>query len=277
MSNSLIELSKKLSENLGLEHASDLISTLKSTAFRTTEKISDDQLVALLIVANNYGLNPWTKEIYAFPDKGGIVPVVGLDGWSRIINEHPRFDGLEFNYSENQVVPDRSKSCPEWVECIIYRNDRSRPIKVREHLDETFRPAIKRNSEKGTYFIDGPWQSHTKRMLRHKALIQCARLAFGFAGIYDEDEAGRIVESKQIFETPKNEIENKDLKIALINKAEDYAKLGTASLKSFWESLNNEEKLILGNEEKKRLYDLSKNILTINAETGEVLTEKQGD
>ncbi|WP_414836262.1 recombinase RecT, partial [Escherichia coli] len=41
----------------------------------------------------------------------------------------------------------------------------------------------------------GPWQSHPKRMLRHKAMIQCARLAFGFAGIYDKDEAERIVEN----------------------------------------------------------------------------------
>jgi hypothetical protein len=29
-------------------------------------------------------------------------------------------------------------------------------------------------------------------MLRHKAMIQAARIAFGFAGIYDEDEAQRI-------------------------------------------------------------------------------------
>src|SRR3546814_15877124 len=40
----------------------------------------------------------------------------------------------------------------------------------------------------------GPWQSHPKRMLRHKAMIQCARIAFGFTGIFDEDEAQRIVE-----------------------------------------------------------------------------------
>jgi hypothetical protein len=31
-------------------------------------------------------------------------------------------------------------------------------------------------------------------MLRHKAMIQCARLAFSFVGIYDQDEAERIVE-----------------------------------------------------------------------------------
>jgi hypothetical protein len=31
-------------------------------------------------------------------------------------------------------------------------------------------------------------------MHRHKALIQCARIAFGFVGIYDQDEAERIIE-----------------------------------------------------------------------------------
>ena len=30
------------------------------------------------------------------------------------------------------------------------------------------------------------------RMLRHKAIIQCARIAFGFSGITDEDE-GRVI------------------------------------------------------------------------------------
>jgi len=44
----------------------------------------------------------------------------------------------------------------------------------------------------------GPWQSHPKRMLRHKAMIQCARLAFGYGGIYDQDEAERIVEAQPI-------------------------------------------------------------------------------
>jgi hypothetical protein len=35
-------------------------------------------------------------------------------------------------------------------------------------------------------------------MLRHKAMIQCARLAFGYGGIYDQDEAERIVEATTI-------------------------------------------------------------------------------
>ena len=40
-----------------------------------------------------------------------------------------------------------------------------------------------------------PGNPTPRRMLRHKAMIQCARLAFGFGGIYDQDEAERIVEA----------------------------------------------------------------------------------
>lgn len=145
-----------------------MLGTLKATAFKGD--VSNEQMMALLIVADQYGLNPWTKEIYAFPDRqNGIVPVVGVDGWARIINSHEQFDGMSFTQDE--------VSCT----CTIYRKDRSHPIEVTEYMSE-----CKRNV--------GPWQSHPKRMLRHKAMIQCARLAFGFVGVYDQDEAERIVE-----------------------------------------------------------------------------------
>lgn len=166
-----------------------LWDTLKSTAFkqRDGEPPTNEQMTALLIVADQYGLNPFTKEIYAYPDKGnGIVPVVGVDGWSRIINNHPQFDGMEFRFAEESIEMPNAKPCPKWCECIIYRKDRSRPTIVPEYLDEVFRNLNYAN----------PWKTHTKRMLRHKAMIQAARIAFGYAGIYDEDEASRIIENQ---------------------------------------------------------------------------------
>lgn len=169
MSTALTTLTRTLATKLDMGDGAELIDTLKATAFKG--QVSDAQMTALLVVANQYALNPWTKEIYAFPDKNnGIVPVVGVDGWSRIINSHPQFDGIDFEQD--------SESCT----CIIYRKDRSHPIKVTEWMAEC---------KRGT----GPWQSHPRRMLRHKAMIQCARLAFGYGGIYDQDEAERIVES----------------------------------------------------------------------------------
>jgi phage recombination protein Bet len=170
MTTALATLTTKLAARLDMGDGTGLMETLKATAFKGP--VTDAQMTALMIVANQYGLNPWTKEIYAFPDKNnGIVPVVGVDGWSRIINSHSMFDGIDFEQDAD--------SCT----CTIHRKDRGHPIRVTEYMVECKRPV-------------GPWQSHPYRMLRHKALIQCARLAFGFVGIFDQDEAERIVEAE---------------------------------------------------------------------------------
>jgi phage recombination protein Bet len=167
-----------------------LLSTLKNTAFKQKNgEVTNEQMMALMVVADQYKLNPFTKEIYAFPDKDSIVPVVGVDGWSRIINEHPQFDGMDFRQSDEMVTMDGAKPCPEWIECVMYRKDREHPIVVREYLDECYRRPFREG-------MQGPWQTHTKRFLRHKTMIQCSRLAFGFAGIYDADEAERIQEAQ---------------------------------------------------------------------------------
>ncbi len=192
MSNALTTLTRTLATKLDMGDGEGLIETLKATAFKG--EVTDAQMTALLVVANQYGLNPWTKEIYAFPDKNnGIVPVVGVDGWSRIINSHPQFDGIEFHHADKLVTMPGGKPAPEWIECHIYRKDRSRPIVVREYMDEVYRAPFK-----GKYGeVTGPWQTHTKRFLRHKSMIQCARLAFGYGGIYDQDEAERIVDATE--------------------------------------------------------------------------------
>lgn len=189
-------LTLAMAERFGVE-PDHLINSLKTTVFkgRNGETPTDAQMVALLLVSQQYNLNPFTKEIYAFPTKdGGIVPIVGVDGWNRIINEHPEMDGIEFNESPDWVTPEGGKPCPTWIECIIYRKDRTHPTKVKEYLDETYKPPVTKKGQYGEYTIDSPWQTHTKRFLRHKAEIQCSRIAFGYTGIYDQDEAERIVE-----------------------------------------------------------------------------------
>ena len=151
-----------------------LLPVLKDTCFKGA---TDEQMVALLVVANEYNLNPFTKEIYAFPAKGGgIVPVVGIDGWVRIINEHPQYDGMDVRISDD------GKECT----CTIYRKDRNHPTVITEYLEE-----VVRNTD--------PWKM-ARRMLRHKAIIQCARVAFSFSGIKDDDEAEKIVQA-EVLET----------------------------------------------------------------------------
>lgn len=231
----------------------ELVQTLKATAFKGNA--TDAQFNALMIVSTQYGLNPFTKEIYAFPDKqNGIVPVVGVDGWSRIINNHPQFDGMEFKYSEETTTPAGSNTkAHEWVECVIYRKDRSHPIVAREYLDEVYRPPFKGKFGE----VNGPWQSHTKRMHRHKAMIQAARLAFGFGGIYDEDEAQRI----QTPETPKEVKADPELD-SLIADGEAAANKGVEEYKKWFTDIGAAGRLKLGSENHERFKQIAENTIT---------------
>ena len=135
-------LFKTFADKFNFPDEQKFIDTLKATAFKLKEgTVSDEQMFALLVVADQYGLNPFTKEIFAYPDKqNGIVPVVSVDGWSRIINQHSDMDGIEFVYENNWVTDfPGAKPCPASIECVIYRKGRTHPVRIKEFLDETYR------------------------------------------------------------------------------------------------------------------------------------------
>lgn len=146
--------------------------TLRATV--VPKSATREEFAAFLMVAKEFGLNPVTREIYAFPKKGGgIQPIIGVDGWANIINSHPAFDGMDFedhHDTEGNVAA---------ITCRVYRKDRAHAVTATEYLAE-----CKRGTE--------PWQNWPRRMLRHKAMIQAARYAFGFAGVVDPDEAERF-------------------------------------------------------------------------------------
>ncbi len=141
---------------------------------------SYEEFVAFALVANQYKLNPFLREIYAFRSKksGKLVPIVGVDGWLQLANRHPEFDGMEVVLS-----PDGEEAT-----CTIWRKDRQHPITCTEYLKEC---------RQGT----DNWKNMPRRMLRHKAIMQCARMAFSFGGIFDEDEGKVVAES----DTPREE------------------------------------------------------------------------
>lgn len=149
-----------------------LLGTLKSTVFKGA---SNEELLALVVVANSYGLNPLTREIYAFSGRqgAGITPIVSIDGWIRMTNDHPQFDGMELDVEFGE------DGKPFSATCRIYRKDRTHATTITEYFSECYR-----NTD--------PWKQFPARMLRHKALIQSARVAFGFSGIYDEDEGKEV-------------------------------------------------------------------------------------
>lgn len=155
-----------------------LLDTLKATCFKGA---SNEEMLALVAVSNRYGLDPLTKQIYAFPSKGGITPVVSVDGWLHILNSQPQFDGIEFIFEDG---PDGK---PASVTAVVYRKDRTHATKVTEYFAECFRPTE-------------PWRQFPRRMLRHKAVKEAVRVAFGISGITDEDEARDIAKNAAAFE-----------------------------------------------------------------------------
>lgn len=171
-----------LANRYGLEQGK-FLDTLKGTIFPAGKVPSNEQIAAFLIVANKYDLNPFIREIYAFPTQnGGIQPIVPIDGWATLTNREPNYDGVEFIDSFDDVGKLSA------VTCKIYRKDRSHATEVTEYMSE-----CKRNT--------ATWGTWSARMLRHKAFIQCARLAFGLAGIVDPDEADRIASSESLQNT----------------------------------------------------------------------------
>lgn len=147
-------------------------ATMRATV--VPANVTREQFAAFLMVAREYQLNPIVKEIFAFPGKGGaIIPVVSVDGWMRIINSHPMMNGLQFEDHRNEAGDLES------ITAKVHRKDRDHPVEVTEYMSE-----CKRDTD--------TWKKWPARMLRHKAAIQGARYAFGFAGIYDLDEAERM-------------------------------------------------------------------------------------
>ncbi|MES2662308.1 MAG: RecT family recombinase [Pseudomonadota bacterium] len=175
--------------------------TLSSTIMPSNQNVSNEQLCAFLLVAKQYDLNPFVKEIYAFPNKGGIQPIVSIDGWMKIINDQPTFDGMNFKDeldAEGKLIS---------VTCVMYRKDRKHPIEVTEYMSE-----CKKNSE--------PWNKWPARMLRHKATIQAARYAFGLSGIMEPDEAERLKEINSSY-NPKTVESVQELERKILGEDED--------------------------------------------------------
>lgn len=148
-----------------------LLATLKATVFKGA---NDEEVMALVVVSNEYQLNPLLKEMYAFPAKGGgIVPIVSVDGWNKMLIRQPDFDGIEFEFEHDE------QRHPIACTATIFVKTRSKPVKVTEYFDE-----CQRNTDN--------WKNMPHRMLRNRTLCQASRMAFGFSGIHHEEEAASI-------------------------------------------------------------------------------------
>ena len=180
-----------LAEQYGMT-PDNMYYTLRNTVFKDAR--NDEEFFALCLVAKQYKLNPLLKQIYAFPSKGGgITPLVGVDGYINVMNRQPDFDGITFEFAQEEVsIGNPPKKLPAWCEAHIKRKSCSTPVVVREYMEECYRST-------------DPWRSHPRRMLRHKALAQCVRLAFGMSGVYADPDDAEPVQAT-VHESPAQDV-----------------------------------------------------------------------
>jgi hypothetical protein len=139
--------------------ASELTSWLNKLT-NTPEAVQHNALRLI----TKHKLDPFADEIdiHQYED-GHWQAFITIDGWSNLINSHPAFSGISFTESTVLVG-----GVPTWMGCAIYRNDRVVPIEVKEYLCEI-------QTEHSI------WKYMPRRMLRHRVIAQCARLAFGIS------------------------------------------------------------------------------------------------
>jgi phage recombination protein Bet len=165
--------------------------------------LSRRTILHLLRHAKEHHLNPLQQEISLinFDDKWEVM--ISIDGWIKIINRHPAFTGMSFNQSTEE-----KEGLPIWMECSIFRSDRSIPITVREYLTE-----VCNDSEH--------WKKLPRRMLRHKAMQQCARiaLAVNVPDIQSEKNSRKnelVITSKSDFESREGQQQTQTEKLKSI-------------------------------------------------------------
>jgi phage recombination protein Bet len=179
----LSQLIERTLARSGMSYAT-FVRCVTQNAFRSLVSWSESDLERLLLVCEALGLSPAGRDVYAVMPQGrgaAALLAVSVDGWARIVNQHPQFDGMEFEESN-----EHEGGVPSWIRCTIYRKDRRVALSIKEYMCEAARDT-------------SAWKTHPRRMLRHKALVQCARLAFELPtspGVYDTDEAERIVQAQ---------------------------------------------------------------------------------
>ena len=133
-----------------------------SAWFSQYPQLSEVSQETCLRLIAEYRLNPRADEIDLVQFEEGRWQVfITINGWAKLINAHPAFCGIEFSEAS-----ELDQGVPIWMGCAIYRTDRVKPIEVKEYFSEM-------KTEHAA------WQQMPRRMLRHRAMQQCARLAFG--------------------------------------------------------------------------------------------------
>jgi phage recombination protein Bet len=146
----------------------EVIEAIKQTVCKGA---SDAQLRLFMEVCKATGLNPFIKgEIWFVAEKGLIL--TGRDGFLRVANENPNFDGMETRVERDEW------GVPVKAVCTVWRKDRNHPT-----ICEAYYSEYKKTSS--------VWQQYPSAMISKVAEVLSLKRSFAINGVVTEEEIGR--------------------------------------------------------------------------------------
>jgi RecT family len=180
------------------------------TWFKLQANAPIQSLLHLIRTANLYDLDPLQEELVLTQYLQGWQVSISIDGWLKIINRHPHFAGIAFKES-----PQTRDELPVWMECTISRTDRSIPTTVREYFSE-----VQQDGEL--------WKKMPRRMLHHRTLQQCARIAMAInPSDVNERSKRNIAPIENRINPSEKEAESDTLKLSQSEKLKELIKGST--------------------------------------------------
>lgn len=109
----------------------EMLTTLRNTV---APGLTDSEFALFAEIVKSTGLNPVTKEVWAIKAGGRLQLMTGINGFLRIANSHPMFDGMEveFEWDNKQLVSATAK---------VYRKDRRFPAVATAYMNEYGKPS----------------------------------------------------------------------------------------------------------------------------------------
>ena len=160
------------------------VNTIRNTV---APKASDDELKMFLSIATTYGLDPFLREIWCVDMNGRNVITTGRDGYLKIANRNPNFDGMVSdvvhagdrfmkegdNIKHVYTVSNRGPIVGAYA--LVYRKDRA-------HSSYFFAPFSEYN--KGF----NAWKQYPSAMIQKVAESMALKRAFSISGLVTEEE-----------------------------------------------------------------------------------------
>jgi phage recombination protein Bet len=144
----------------------EVIATIKDTVAKGA---TDAQLRMFLEICKATGLNPFLREIWFVAETGRIM--AGRDGYLRVANENPMFDGMETRVERD------SHNVPVKATCSVWRKDRSHAITCEAYYSE--------------YVKGSPvWRNYPSAMISKVAEVLALKRSFAINGVVTEEEIG---------------------------------------------------------------------------------------